>query len=91
MKLECSNNKPEIGRKELTTPKNSAVLEDAPTSTDKDMVDLLRYPPVIAIPSLAVHYWSLIPETRNSQPSRSCKIQKERAAVIKPWGPTHIS
>ena len=54
MKLEYSNNKPVIGRKELSTPKNPAVLEDPPKSTDKDMVDLLRYPSGIAIPSLAV-------------------------------------
>ena len=30
-----------IGRKELGTPKNPAVLEDPP-STDKDMIDLLH-------------------------------------------------
>ena len=40
-----------VGRKELGTPKNLAVLEDIPTSTDKHMVDLLRYPSSIAIPS----------------------------------------
>ena len=65
--------------KELATP---AVLDDPPTSTDKDMVDLLRYPSSIAIPSLAVQRWSLIPGTRNSQPSGSCKIQKGRAVVV---------
>ena len=52
------------------------------TSTDKDMIDLLRYPSGIAIPSPAVQHWSLIPGTRNSQPSGSFKIQKERAVVI---------
>ena len=31
-----------IGRKELGTPKNTAVLEDPPMSTDKDMIDLPR-------------------------------------------------
>ena len=61
-----------IGCKELGIPKNPAVLVDPPTSTDKDMVNLLRYPSGIAIP-----------RTRNnSQPSESCKIQKERAVVI---------
>ena len=82
MKFECSNNKPVISQKELGTPKNPAVLEDSPTSTDKDMIDLLRYPSSIAIPSPAVQRWSLIPGTRNSQPSGSCKIQKEGAVVI---------
>ena len=71
MKLEWSNNKPVISRKELGTPKNPAVLEDPLTSTDKDMIDL-RYPSGIAIPSPAVQRW-----TRNSHPSGSCKIQKE--------------
>ena len=49
MKLECSNNKHVIGRKELGTPKNPAVLEDPPMSTDKDMVDLFHYPSGIGI------------------------------------------
>ena len=40
MKLEYTN-KPLIGRKELGTLKNPTVLEDLPTSTDKDMIDLL--------------------------------------------------
>ena len=71
-----------IGRKELDTPKNPAVLDDPPKSTEKDMVDVLRYPSDIAIPSPAVQRWSLIPGTRNSQPSGFCKIQKERANVI---------
>ena len=82
MKLECSNNKPVISCKELSTPKNPAVLKDPPMSIDKDMVNLLRYPSGIAIPNPAVQRWSLIPGTHNSQPSRSCKIQKERAVVI---------
>ena len=55
MKLECSNNKPVISRKEHGNPKKPAVLEDPPTSTDTDMVDLLRYPFGIAAPSPAVH------------------------------------
>ena len=80
MKLEYSN-KPLIGRKELGTPKNPTVLEDPPTSTDKDMVDLFFYPSGIAIPSPAVQHWYLIPGTRNSQPSGSCKFQKERAVA----------
>ena len=54
MKLECSNTKPVISRKKLSTPKNLAVLEDPLTSTDKDMVDPFRYPSGIAIQSLAV-------------------------------------
>ena len=54
MKLDCSNNKPVIGCKELGTPKNPAVLEDPPMSTDKDMVNLLRYPCGISIPGPAV-------------------------------------
>ena len=82
MELERSNNKPVISRNELGTPKNPEVLEDPPTSTDQDMIDLLRYTSCIAIPSLAVQRCSLIPGTRNSQPSGSCKIQKERAVVI---------
>ena len=53
------------GRKEFGTPKNAAVLEDPPTNTEKDMVDLLRYLSGIAIPSPAVQRWSLIPGTRN--------------------------
>ena len=80
MKLEWSNNKPVIGHKELGTPKNTAILADPPTILTKDMV--LRYPSSIAIPSLAVKRWSLIPGTRNSQPSGFSKIQKERAVVI---------
>ena len=71
-----------IGRKELSTPKNPAVLEDPPTSANKKMVNLLRYPSGIAIPSPAEQRLSLIPGTRNSQPFGSCKIQKERAVVI---------
>ena len=51
-------------------------------NTNKDMVDLFRYPSGIAIPSPAVQRWSLILRTRNSQPSGSCKIQKEAAIVI---------
>ena len=65
-----------IGCKELGTPKNSAVLEDPPTNTDKDMVDLLRYSSGIAIPSLALQRWSLIPGAGNSHPFGSFKIQK---------------
>ena len=82
IKLECSNNKPVIGRKVFGTPKNPAVLDDPPKSTYKNIVDLLRYPSDIAIPSPAVQCSSLILGTRNSQPSGSCKIQKEAAIVI---------
>ena len=45
------------------------------------MVNLLRYPSGIAIASLAVQCWSLKPGTRNSQPSGSFKIQKERVVI----------
>ena len=71
-----------IVRKELGIPKSRAVLKDPPTSTDKDMVDLLRYLSGIAIPSPTEQRWSLIPGTHNSQPSGSCNIQNERAVVI---------
>ena len=77
MKIKWSKKKPVIGCKELRTPKNSVILEDPPTSTDKDMVDLPRYPSGIAIPSLALQRWSLIPGAGNSHPFGSFKIQKE--------------
>ena len=80
--LECSNDEPVISCKELGTLKNPAILEDPPMSTNKDMVDFLCYPSSIVIPSPAVYRWSLIPGTRDSQSSGSCKIQKERAVVI---------
>ena len=54
LKLERSNIKPVITRKNQGTPKNSAVLEDPTTSTNKDMVDLICYPSGIAIPSPVV-------------------------------------
>ena len=63
MKLECCNNKPVVSCKELGTPENPAVLEDPPTSTNKDVINLLCYLSGIAIPSLAVQLWSLIPRT----------------------------
>ena len=53
-KLECSNNKAVVGGKEFGTTKNPEVGEDPPTSTDRDMVDFLRYPSGIAISSPAV-------------------------------------
>ena len=51
MKLECCNNKPVVSCKELGTPKNAVVLEDPPTSTNEDVIDLLSYPSGIAMPS----------------------------------------
>ena len=83
MKLECSNNKPVIGCKAFGTPKTPAVLENPPTSTNNDMVDLLRYPYGIVIPSPAEQRWFLISGTRNSQSSGSCKV---RAVVWYPDG-----
>ena len=81
-----------IGRKELSTPKNPAVLEDPPTSTDKGMVDLLRYPSGIAIPSPEVQLWSLIPGTRNSQPLAKFRKKELLSFLVpEPLGPTHIS
>ena len=82
MKLECCNSKPVVSCKELGTPVNPAVLEDPPTSTNEDVIDLLGYPSGIAIPSSAVQLWSLIPKTCNSQSSEFCKIQKERAVGV---------
>ena len=78
MKLECCNNKPVVSYKELSTLENPAVLEDPPTSINKDMINLLCYLSGIAIPSPAVQLWSLIPRTCNSQSSAFCRIQKER-------------
>ena len=43
MNFGCGNNNPMIGRKELGTPKNPAVLEDALKSYNKNIVDLLYY------------------------------------------------
>ena len=82
MKLERSNKKAVISYKELGILKDPAVLEDPSTSTIKDMVNLLCYPSGIAIQSLALQCWSLLPRTWNFQPSVSCKIQKERVVVV---------
>ena len=84
-----------IGRKEFGTPKNPAVLEDPPTSIDKDMADLLCYPSGIAVPSPVVQRWSLIPE--KSAILRLLDFAKFRRKellsflVLETWGPPHIS
>ena len=82
MKLECCNKKPVIICKKLSTLENHAVLENPLTSTNDDVMNLLRYPSNIAIPSPAVQLWSLIPRTCNSQRSGLCKIQKEGAVGV---------
>ena len=65
-----------VSCKELGTPVNPAVLEDPPTRTNKDVIDLICYPSGIAISSPVVQLWSLIPRTCNSQPSEFYKIQE---------------
>ena len=82
MSLECCN-KSVVSCKELGTPVNRAVLEDLPMRTNEDVIKLLSYPSGIAIPSLAVQLWSLIPRTCSSQPSQFCKIQKERFVDVR--------
>ena len=82
MKLECRNNNPVVNCKELDTPVNPAVLEDPPTHTNQDVINLLSFPTIIVIPSLTVQLWNLIPRTCNSQPSEFCKIQKDRAVGV---------
>ena len=67
--------------KELVTSVNPAVLEDYPTRTNEDVIDLLSYPFGIATPSLAVQLWSLIPRNCNPQPSEFCKIQERAVGV----------
>ena len=81
MTFECCNNKPVISCKEFTIPKNPAVLEDPPTSTNEEGINLLRYPSSIAIPSPVVQLWSLIPRTCDSQPSGFFKIQERNVGV----------
>ena len=94
MKLECCNNKPVVSCKELGTPENPAVLEDPPTSTNEDVIDL-SYPFGIAITSPAVQLWSLIPRTCESQPSGFLDFAKFRRRLLlvflvpEPWRPTH--
>ena len=62
--------------------KNLAVLEDSPANANENVIDLLSYTSGIAIPSLSVSLWPLVPRTCNSQPSRSRKIQKERTVSV---------
>ena len=44
MKFECCDNKPVVSCKELGTPVNPSVLDDATTRTTEDVIDLLSYP-----------------------------------------------
>ena len=82
MKLECCNNKHVFSCKKLSTPENPAVLENPPTRTNEDVINLLSYYSDIAIPSPVVLFWSLIPRPYNSRPFVFCKIQKERAVSV---------
>ena len=66
MKLECCNNKPVISWKALITSVNLTVLEDPPTSTNEDVINLLCYLSGTVIPSAAVQLWFLILRSYNS-------------------------
>ena len=94
MKLEWFNSKPVSSNKKLGTLENTAVLEDPPTSTNEDVIDILSYPSSIAILSPAVQLWSLISRTYYSQPFEVCKIQEKELLVFlvpEPWRLTHNS
>lgn len=61
MYTESCNKKPVIGRKEIGTAVNIAVLLDPPTRTNEYMIDFLSHTTGIVIPSSATRVSSLEP------------------------------
>ena len=86
MKLKCSN-KPVISCKELSTPENTAVLEDPPTSTNEDQSPLLLHQHCYTKSSGA----ALVSDTKNLQFSTFWILQFRRAVGVPGTRVQHIT
>ena len=70
-----------ISVEELRTAKNPAILENPPTTANKNMIDLLRNNTGIGVPSPAMPLRMLIPSASDPKSPTLCKVKKPSAVL----------
>ena len=83
VKPECRNYESVIRAEELRTPIDTTVLHEPPSSTDKNVVDLLFHTACVGIPTQPAQNRSVEPRTPNPESPRLRKL-KEKLAVTVP-------
>merc|ERR1711872_700354 len=79
---ECRNYESVIRAEELRTPVDTAVLHEPPSSTDKNVVDLLFHTACVGIPTQPAQNRSLEPGTPNPESPLLRKLEEKLAVNV---------